>query len=81
MDTLSLVIAIIGVVCTCLSITFAILTYAKSHTKDSNAIAIQLTKMETDIIYIRQSLDERKKWENNIEDRLRELETKKYSLV
>lgn len=77
MDSLSLIIAIVGVICTCLSITFAILTYARSRTKDSTSIAIKLTKMETDIIYIRQNLDDRKKWEATVEDRLRDLETKR----
>lgn len=77
MDNSSLIIAIVGSICTCLSIIFAILTYARSRTKDSNSIAIKLAKMETDIIYIRQSLDDRKKWESTVEDRLRDLETKR----
>lgn len=77
MDSLSLTITIVGSICTCLSIIFAILTYARTRTKDSNSIVIKLAKMETDIIYIRQNLDDRKKWEATVEDRLRELETKR----
>ena len=60
-----------------LSIVFAILAFARNKSKDASEITERLAKIETDILYIRQGLDDHKTWEHDIEQRVRALETNK----
>lgn len=76
MTTFSVVMTVIAGIGTILSITFAILAFTRNKTKDSNENTARLVKIETDIVYIREKLDERRDWERDIEARLRYLETK-----
>ena len=71
--TVTTVIAVIG---TILSIVFAILAFARNKSKDGAETSERLAKIETDINYIRVTLDKREAWEHDIEHRIRKLETK-----
>jgi hypothetical protein len=65
------VVAAIG---TILSITFAILAFGRNKSNDNAEIQSRLAKIETDILYIRETLDESKDWRKDFDERLRKLE-------
>lgn len=75
MTTFSVVMTVLAGIGTILSIIFAILAFTRNKTKDSNENTARLVKIETDICYIREKLDERRDWEKDIEARLRVLES------
>ena len=77
MTPFSIVMTVIAGIASALSVTFAILAFSRNKAKDSNENTARLVKIETDIAYIRNSLDERKDWEKDIEARLRQLESKR----
>lgn len=74
MNDISIIFTVIGSLATILSIIFCILTFASNKSKNTANLESRLTRIETDIIYIRQALDERKEWQINIEKRLTNLE-------
>ena len=74
MNEISIIFTAIGSLATILSIIFCILTFASNRSKNTANLESRLTRIETDIIYIRQALDERKEWQINIEKRLTNLE-------
>lgn len=74
MNEISIIFTVIGSLATILSIIFCILTFAANKSKNTANLESRLTRIETDIIYIRQALDERKEWQINIEKRLTNLE-------
>jgi len=74
MNEISIIFTAIGSLATILSIIFCILTFASNKSKNTANLESRLTRIETDIIYIRQALDERKEWQINIEKRLTNLE-------
>ena len=74
MNEISIIFTAIGSLATILSIIFCILTFAANRSKNTANLESRLTRIETDIIYIRQALDERKEWQINIEKRLTNLE-------
>ena len=74
MNEISIIFTVIGSLATILSIIFCILTFAANKSRNTANLESRLTRIETDIIYIRQALDERKEWQINIEKRLTNLE-------
>ena len=74
MNEISIIFTAIGSLATILSIIFCILTFAANRSKNTANLESRLTRIETDIIYIRQALEERKEWQINIEKRLTNLE-------
>lgn len=74
MNEISIIFTVIGSLATILSIIFCILTFAANKSKNTANLESRLTRIETDILYIRQALDERKEWQINIEKRLTNLE-------
>lgn len=87
MNSLSIITTIISSIIAILSITLTIITFSKNGTKDklkeqsqasNNNLDIQLRliKIETDITYIRQNIDDNKLWRKDIEHRVSMLETK-----
>ena len=74
MNEISIIFTVIGSLATILSIIFCILTFASNKSKNTANLESRLTRIETDIMYIRQALDERKEWQINIEKRLTNLE-------
>lgn len=74
MNEISIIFTAIGSLATILSIIFCILTFAANKSKNTANLESRLTRIETDIMYIRQALDERKEWQINIEKRLTNLE-------
>ena len=74
MNEISIIFTAIGSLATILSIIFCILTFAANRSKNTANLESRLTRIETDIIYIRQALDERKEWQISIEKRLTNLE-------
>ena len=74
MNEISIIFTAIGSLATILSIIFCILTFGSNKSKNTANLESRLTRIETDIIYIRQALDERKEWQINIEKRLTNLE-------
>lgn len=74
MNEISIIFTVIGSLATILSIIFCILTFAANRSKNTANLESRLTRIETDIIYIRQALDERKEWQISIEKRLTNLE-------
>lgn len=74
MNEISIIFTAIGSLATILSIIFCILTFASNKSRNTANLESRLTRIETDIIYIRQALDERKEWQINIEKRLTNLE-------
>ena len=74
MNEISIIFTAIGSLATILSIIFCILTFASNRSKNTANLESRLTRIETDIIYIRQALDERKEWQISIEKRLTNLE-------
>ena len=74
MNEISIIFTAIGSLATILSIIFCILTFASNKSKNTANLESRLTRIETDIIYIRQALEERKEWQINIEKRLTNLE-------
>ena len=74
MNEISIIFTVIGSLATILSIIFCILTCAANKSKNTANLESRLTRIETDIIYIRQALDERKEWQISIEKRLTNLE-------
>ena len=74
MNEISIIFTVIGSLATILSIIFCILTFASNKSRNTANLESRLTRIETDIIYIRQALDERKEWQINIEKRLTNLE-------
>jgi HK97 family phage portal protein len=57
-----------------LSITFAILAFGRNKSNDNAGIQSRLAKIETDILYIRETLDDSKDWRKEFDERLRRLE-------
>lgn len=74
MNEISIIFTAIGSLATILSIIFCILTFASNKSRNTANLESRLTRIETDIIYIRQALDERKEWQISIEKRLTNLE-------
>lgn len=74
-NAVTAVIAAAGVIC---SIIFGWLAFGRNKVKDNSDMSAKLAKIETDILYIRQTLDEHKFWERDIESRVRNLESKGY---
>lgn len=67
---------ILTILIAALSLIITILTFARLKNNDSADIKTRLTKIETDILYIRESLNKEETWKNNIEKRLYNLEVK-----
>lgn len=76
MDPFTIVMTVLAGIGTILSIVFAILAFARNKTKDNVETSERLAKIETDISYIRTTLDKREAWEHDIELRIRNLENK-----
>ena len=74
MNEISIIFTVRGSLATILSIIFCRLTFAANKSKNTANLESRLTRIETDIIYIRQALDERKEWQISIEKRLTNLE-------
>ena len=74
MNEISIIFTVIGSLATILSIIFCILTFAANKSKNTANLESRLTRIETDIIYIRHALDERKEWQISIEKRLTNVE-------
>ena len=71
---LASVIATVGLIATCLSIVLAVVTLSRNKRTEDAEVRTRLTRIETDIMYVREKLDKREQWETHIEDRIRELE-------
>lgn len=80
MDTLSTIFALISAITTVLSVIFAILAFGRNKGNDNKEIESRLTKIETDILYIRQQLEsnrtEDREWKTMVEKRISKLEQK-----
>ncbi len=76
MDNISIVITVISLIISALSITFGILGFARNKTNDSKEIEARLIKIETDILYIRQSIDKDEDWKEKVETKLQSFEIK-----
>lgn len=76
MDPFTIVMTVLAGIGTVLSVVFAILAFARNKTKDNVETSERLAKIETDISYIRTTLDKREAWEHDIELRIRNLENK-----
>lgn len=78
MNSLTLVVTVITCITTILSITFAILAFARTKSKDDENESVKLESrlisMEKDILYIRESLDNLKTWQLEYDKRLYNLE-------
>ena len=74
MNIFSAVMSIIAGVGTVLSITFAFLAFGRNKSHDNAEIQSRLAKIETDIVYIRETLDDSKDWRKEFDERLRKLE-------
>jgi len=74
MNVFSIVMTVIAGFGTVLSITFAILAFGRNKSHDNAEIQSRLAKIETDILYIRETLDESKDWRKDFDERLRKLE-------
>lgn len=74
MDVFSVVMTVIAGTGTILSITFAILAFGRNKSHDNAEIQSRLAKIETDIVYIRETLDDSKDWRKEFDERLRKLE-------
>lgn len=78
MNVITLVFAVITCIATILSITFAILAFARSKSKEDENESVKLESrlisMEKDILYIRESLDNFKSWQLEYDKRLYNLE-------
>jgi len=74
MNTFSVVMTIIAGIGSVLSITFAILAFGRNKSRDNAEIQSRLAKIETDIVYIRETLDDSKDWRREFDERLRKLE-------
>ena len=74
MNTFSVVMTIIAGIGSVLSITFAILAFGRNKSNDNAGIQSRLAKIETDILYIRETLDDSKDWRKEFDERLRRLE-------
>lgn len=70
MDGTSIAATIISLIISALSITFCILAFARNKTNDSKEIETRLTKIETDILYIRQSIDKDENWKSKTEEKI-----------
>lgn len=73
-SAITALIAAIGVIC---SIIFGWLAFGRNKVKDSNDTSAKLARIESDISYIKEMLNEQKSWEKDVEMRIRTLETKK----
>lgn len=74
MNVFSVVMTVIAGIGTILSITFAILAFGRSKSHDNADIQSRLARIETDIVYIRSTLDDSKDWRKDFDERLRKLE-------
>lgn len=74
MTIFNVVVTVIAASGTILSITFAILAFGRNKSHDNAEIQSRLAKIETDILYIRETLDESKDWRKDFDERLRKLE-------
>lgn len=74
MSVFSVVMTVIAGFGTVLSITFAILAFGRNKSNDNAEIQSRLARIETDIVYIRSSLDDSKSWRKDFDERLRKLE-------
>jgi len=74
MNVFSVVMTVIASFGTVLSIIFAILAFGRNKSHDNAEIQSRLAKIETDIVYIRETLDDSKDWRKEFDERLRKLE-------
>lgn len=74
MTELNVVVTILASIGTILSVTFAILAFSRNKSIDKADLQSRLIKIETDITYIRENLDDSKTWKKDVEDRLRKIE-------
>jgi Flp pilus assembly protein TadB len=74
MTIFNVVVTVIAASGTILSITFAILAFGRNKSNDNAKIQSRLSRIETDIVYIRLTLDESKDWRKDFDERLRKLE-------
>ena len=74
MDVFSVVMTILAGIGSVLSITFAILAFGRNKSHDNAELQSRLAKIETDIVYIRETLDDSKDWRKEFDERLRKLE-------
>ncbi len=74
MNTFSVVMSVVAAIGTILSITFAILAFGRNKSNDNAEIQSRLAKIETYILYIRETLDDSKDWRKDFDERLRKLE-------
>ena len=74
MNVFSVVMTVIAGLGTVLSITFAILAFGRNKSHDNAEIQSRLAKIETDIVYIRETLDDSKDWRKEFDECLRKLE-------
>jgi hypothetical protein len=74
MNVFSVVMTVIASFGTVLSIIFAILAFGRNKSNDNAEIQSRLAKIETDIVYIRETLDDSKDWRKEFDERLRKLE-------
>lgn len=80
MDSISITTTIISLIIAVLSVTFGILGFARNKSNDSKEIETRLTKIETDILYIRHNIDEDKEWRKDVDKKLQNHEVKLISL-
>jgi hypothetical protein len=59
---ITIVISALWFVVACLSAALAVMTFSRNSGKDSNIIESMLTRIETDVLYIRNSLEVTKDW-------------------
>lgn len=74
MTIFNVVATVIAACGTILSITFAILAFGRNKSNDNAEIQSRLSRIETDIVYIRLTLDDSKDWRKDFDERLRKLE-------
>ena len=73
-SAITALIAAVGVIC---SIIFGWLAFGRNKAKDSSDTSAKLARIESDINYIKEMLNEQKIWERDVETRVRTLETKR----
>lgn len=85
MNSVSILTTFISSIIAILSIILTIITFSRNGTKDKVKeqrqqanhdldIQVRLIKIETDINYIRQSIDDNKSWQKDVEHRISTLE-------
>ena len=71
MTIFNVVVTVIAGLGTVLSITFAILAFGRNKSHDNAEIQSRLAKIETDIVYIRETLDDSKDWRKEFDTDLK----------